>query len=108
MPKRFVGRSLELEKLRSFTRNPSQSRLTALYGRRRVGKTRLVLESCGDFRLFRFEGLEGQGSAEQRGHFAKTLYRITGLEAHRVASTGDWEDLLLLLAEHVAANPCVR
>jgi AAA+ ATPase superfamily predicted ATPase len=66
-----------------------------------------VKEAYGDFPLMHFEGLEGASSAEQRKHFLKTLHRQTGLEAHRIASTSDWGDLLILLAEHVAKKPCV-
>lgn len=86
---------------------PSPSRLTAIHGRRRIGKTRLVTEAYRGFPLLHFEGLEGASGAQQRKHFLKTLHRHSGLTAHRTASTSDWEDLLILLAEHVAREPCV-
>ncbi len=81
--------------------------MTAIHGRRRIGKTRLVTEAYRDFSLLHFEGLEGSSSAEQRKHFLKTLHRHTGLKAHQLASSEDWEDILILLAEHVSTKPCV-
>ena len=107
MPGPFVGRAGELAALRRFVDQPSRSRITAVYGRRRVGKTRLVNEAYRHARVLHFEGLEGAGSAEQRTHFRNTLYRQSRLEAHRIASTSDWTDLLILLADHVGTEPCV-
>lgn len=103
----FIGREPELRRLRSFFDSPVEFRITAIHGRQRIGKTRLVEEAYGEDRVLRFDGLEAASSAEQRRHFRNTLYRHTRLEAHRTASTGDWTDLLLLLAEHVAQDPCV-
>ena len=103
----FVGRELELQLLQEFTKRPQQSLITVLYGRRRIGKTRLVLEACRGFRVLHFEGLEGAGSAKQREHFLKTLYRQSGESAHRLAKGADWVDLLTLLAEYVAGQPTV-
>jgi AAA+ ATPase superfamily predicted ATPase len=103
----FIGREVELKALRAFCDNPSRSRVTAIYGRRRIGKTRLVMEAYRDFQVLHFEGLDGASSAQQKKHFLKTLYRHSNMEAHRLASTSDWEDLLILLAEHIAGEPCV-
>lgn len=103
----FVGRNNELEILRRFSSDPSGSRLTAIYGRRRVGKTRLVQEAYSGFPLIHFEGLEGAGTRSQKNHFLKTLYRHSKMEAHRLAAPSDWEDLLILLAEYVAHKRCV-
>lgn len=103
----FIGRARELQLLRSFLESPSRSRLTAIYGRRRIGKTRLVEEACAGARLLMFEGLEGASSAEQRKHFRNTLYRHTKQEAHRVASASDWTDLLILLFQYAGTEPCV-
>ncbi len=106
-PHTFVGRRAELGVLRGSSELPRRSGITAIYGRRRIGKTRLVTEAYRDVRLLRFEGLEGASSAEQRRHFRNTLYRQSRLEAHRVASASDWTDLLVLLVEHVGSEPCV-
>jgi AAA+ ATPase superfamily predicted ATPase len=102
----FVGRQGWLQVLREFVNEP-RSTITALYGRRRIGKTRLVNEAYRGFKVLAFEGLEGEGTAEQRRHFRNTLYRYSRLEEHRVASATDWTDLLILLLEHVGREPCV-
>ena len=66
------------------------------------------MEAYGEAsRLLCFEGLEATGSAEQRRHFRNTLYRQSRVEAHRVATTRDWTDLPILLAEYVGTEPCV-
>jgi len=57
--------------------------------------------------MLRFEGLEGERSAEQRKHFRNELYRQTREEAHRVAAASEWTDLLILLAEAVGDEPTV-
>ena len=103
----FIGRQEELAKLREFIKDDGGARMTALFGRRRVGKTRLVKEAFKDVSLYHFEGIEGQHSEEQRKHFIKTLYRHTSKEAHRLARSDDWEDLLILLAEHIGQEKCV-
>lgn len=103
----FVGRKAQLETLRSAIGHPSHACITAIYGRRRIGKTRLVFEAYPDIQILHFEGLEGVGSADQKKHFIKTLWRHSGLSAHRLVSAVDWEDLLILLAEYVAGKRCV-
>ena len=104
----FIGRKIQIRSLRSSLKRGGKSKITAIYGRRRIGKTRLVQEAYGDGpRLLCFEGLEAASSAEQRRHFRNTLYRHSRIEAHRVASTREWTDLLILLAEYVGQEPCV-
>jgi uncharacterized protein len=103
----FVGRKTHLEALRSFPAKQDRATITAIYGRRRIGKTRLVEEAYFNTKMLRFEGLEGLSSAQQRRHFRDSLYRQSGLTAHRAAAAADWIDLLLLLIEYVGSAPCV-
>jgi len=103
----FIGRQRELETLRRYTKKSPSAQLTAIYGRQRVGKTRLVIEAYADMPILHFEGLEGQNSHEQKVHFLKSLARQSGVEAHRLARPDDWTDLLILLAEHVGTKPWV-
>lgn len=100
----FVGRDLELRDLKSWKGDP---RLTAIYGRRRIGKTRLVEEASRGMRFLKFEGLEDQSSAIQRRHFRDTLARHSGLQAHSSLRTDRWEDLLIALSEHLGTRQTV-
>jgi AAA+ ATPase superfamily predicted ATPase len=97
----------QLKILQGIIDDAGRTCMTAIYGRRRIGKTRLVKEAYRDFPLLHFEGLEGTGSSGQKKHFLKTLSRHSGKQAHRLAVPADWEDLLILLAEHVAGRQCV-
>ncbi len=101
----FIGRIPQLNMLQRVSSNSAPSSITAVYGRRCIGKTRLILEACQESQLLHFEGIEGADSAEQRKHFLKTLARFSGIRAHQIAATADWEDLLILLAEYVASQP---
>ena len=49
---KFIGRENELELLRDWNRK--SSKLTVIYGRRRVGKTRLVEEYTKNEKIFKF------------------------------------------------------
>jgi hypothetical protein len=86
----FIGRELELKALQGFFDNPSRSYITAIYGRRRIGKTRLVKEAYPKSMIIGFEGLEGAGSVEQRKHFLKTLYSYSGKKEHSMVAPTDW------------------
>jgi AAA+ ATPase superfamily predicted ATPase len=99
----FIGRESELKTLKGFIDTPSRSYITAIYGRRRIGKTRLVKEAYPKSMTIAFEGLEGAGSAEQKKHFIKTLYSYSGKKEHSMVSSSDWTDLLILLRDYVAS-----
>jgi uncharacterized protein len=101
----FVGRIPQLSILQRASNNRTRSSITAVYGRRRIGKTRLIMEASRKSPILHFEGIEGASSAEQRRHFLKTLARHSGMRAHQIATSGDWEDLLILLAEFTASQP---
>lgn len=100
---KFIGRTHELKLLRELTfKGGSSSRLTVLYGRRRVGKTRLVEESFKDLPLLKFEGLEGQSTAAQQREFLRCLAEISGKQEYRLIRTTQWTDLLILLADFIS------
>ena len=85
---RFWGRDRELAMFRDW--NGQQSQLTVLYGRRRVGKTRLVEQACHDRDILQVEGLEGLGQTEQQAEIVfKVNERIVlnYLSAKRLAIT---------------------
>ena len=102
--RKFVGREAELSELRNWS---GESRISAIYGRRRIGKTRLVEEACRDARFIKFEGLEAQSSPNQRRHFRDTLARLSGNHLHTMLNTSHWEDLLIALSEYLGKAPTV-
>jgi uncharacterized protein len=68
----FIGRNKELELLREQNWH-DQAILIAIYGRRRVGKSRLVEEAYKGKNLIIFDGLEGQNRRSQLNHFFNQL-----------------------------------
>ena len=65
---RFVGREREIAALQGKRSPESGSRLTVVYGRRRIGKTRLIEEAFKGCEVFKIEGLEDASSRKQRQH----------------------------------------
>ncbi len=104
---RFVGRTAEIEALKRWRENTSGSQLTAVYGRRRIGKTRLVEESAKGFRFLKFEGLEGEDETAQKQHFLHTLYGYSGQREHKLLSSDNWIDLFALLSDFLADKPAI-
>jgi len=104
---KFLARDNEIGLLRQVAPGSGRSKLTVLYGRRRVGKTRLVEEAFKNARLLQFEGLEGGGTAAQQQHFLETLAQISGLQAHRAARSRNWKEILMLLSEYLGSEPSV-
>jgi AAA+ ATPase superfamily predicted ATPase len=61
----FVGREQELAKLRAFF-DRGRSGISVIYGRRRIGKTRLIAEALQQRRSFFFDGLENRPQTEHQ------------------------------------------
>jgi len=103
----FLGRTHELEILREGL-PPGEVRdracLTVIYGRRRVGKTRLVEEAYRGDALLRFEGLERQPTPEQQKVFLQRLAEQSGRPEYRLLRTSSWTDILIALAGHLAQS----
>ncbi len=84
---------------------PSASVMTAIYGRRRIGKTSLVTETYKDHpRFFSFEGIENQNETFQRDFLAS---RLQALSPDATIKKETWTDLLICLSEIVGAEPAV-
>ncbi len=95
---KFIGRKKELAELARFLRKQSAT-LLVVKGRRRIGKSRLIMEFAKKHQLesMIFSGLppnEGITAQEQRDTFAKQL----GLAYTKI---DDWTDLFNLLAERI-------
>lgn len=101
---RFWGREQERAALHDW--NGKQSRLTVLYGRRRVGKTRLVEEAFRDVNLIRVEGLEGLGARTQQALFRQMLISRLGYTSLEKAEN-DWLSLLSRLSDCLGNKPAV-
>lgn len=102
-PKTFIGRSQELEKLRALYKKSTPS-LVIVKGRRRIGKSRLIVEFASknkQNRLWDFAGLApqaGETAQNQRDHFARQLasfLNIPPLTFH------DWSDAFDHLSLHI-------
>ena len=69
----FIGRRNELNMLEESYKS-DKSELVVIYGRRRIGKSRLVKEFGKDkSHFFSFEALENSSMAEQMNHFVKQM-----------------------------------
>lgn len=87
--------------LRQWKDETNGSYISVIYGRRRVGKTRLVEETFKDAELFKFEGLEGQSTREQQRQFLARLSEISGKYEYKLIKTTKWADILILLSEYI-------
>ena len=118
----FIGRKAELASLNRWTQNPRGSQISAVYGRRRIGKTRLVEQAAqavqaadakqdarlgAGIRFYKFEGLEGEDEASQQAHFVRTLFGYSGNAAHKLFRSDNWIDHLELLSVFLGEQPAM-
>ncbi len=101
---KFIGRDREQKLLRAWEKRLPEGQLSVIYGRRRIGKTRLVQEVFGNSRLLRFEGLEGQSTAAQQRHFLDQLASLTGRREYAAIRSANWTEILEFLADYVASE----
>ena len=99
---RFLGRKRELATLRKVGQCRNGASLTVVYGRRRVGKTRLVEEAFKEGVLLTFEGVEGYTSQEQRTVFLSRLAQISGRTEYTLINNRKWTDVLTACVEYIA------
>lgn len=102
----FLGRKAEAGRLRT-TLDEGGSRLIVLYGRRRVGKTRLIEEAFRSQKLLLFEGLEGQPTAAQQKAFLEQLAKASGQKNYERFRPSDWTDILILLSNYLGKQKTV-
>jgi len=98
---KFLGRQRELALLRDWNERWDRSFLTVLYGRRRVGKTRLVREAFAEAELLTFEGIEGETSVVQKRSFLERLAELSGRSILATARTGSWREILIALSDFI-------
>ena len=102
----FVGRKKELIRLHAIYATP-QGTLVVIRGRRRIGKSRLIIESSKEHHLIRFSGLPPEKNITaqtQREHFAIQLQQQ--LHGAKLAAD-DWSNLLHHLATQNYAKPTI-
>jgi uncharacterized protein len=109
IPQPFIGRTEELEKLQTLY-NKSTPSLVVVKGRRRIGKSRLIIEFASKnkpHRLWNFAGLapqEGITAQHQRDHFAKQLASFLKIPP---LTFQDWSDAFEHLSLHAQENDIV-
>src|SRR5574341_151956 len=86
----FLDRGEELRRLRRASSSREAS-LVVVYGRRRCGKSRLLLEALRDHRSVYFVSDEREGSLQRRGLAKAMATLVPGFER---VEYPDWEALL--------------
>lgn len=96
--KDFVGRTYELEKLKSIGER-NEASIIVMYGRRRVGKTELLEQAFRNRNIIKFEGIEGLNEKEQLKSVLRQLALYTDDSLPPVQS---WEEFFRLLANYTS------
>ncbi len=105
----FIGRKNELERLGSLYQR-GRSGLVVVKGRRRIGKSRLILEFAKKTfpqTFWGFAGLapqEGMSSQEQRDHFAQQLALFLKVP---VMNFQDWSEAFEYLSLHIQSGDII-
>jgi AAA+ ATPase superfamily predicted ATPase len=99
-PRRFLNRTEELASLQRRW-DTGEAQLFTLWGRRRVGKTLLLLEFARDKRHLYFEATSGT-RADQLADFSDRLAEATGRAA---LSVPDWRRALDAVADWARDGP---
>ena len=75
----FFGRQAELLAISDRLHDTTKAQLIVIYGRRRIGKSRLIREALkSEQRTLFFEGIEGEQTPVQIAQFTDDLARQTG------------------------------
>lgn len=97
----LIGRKQEKETFRHCL-NSTESKLIAVYGRRRVGKTFLVRKYFGEKIKFEVAGLHNANMKEQLAHFASTLAKHGWQEA-AIHVPNSWQMAFDMLERYISA-----
>lgn len=96
----FIGRNDELLEIQNQLKDRNKAQLLILYGRRRIGKSRLIEEAVDtEKQVLFFEGIQGERSAYQVSQFLDDLSRQT--KRARLRGT-TWAEAFRGLGEVVA------
>ncbi len=95
----FIGRSQELSLIKNHLYDRSRGQLIVLYGRRRVGKSRLVTQALkNEKNILSFEGIEGEPTSVQIDQFLNDLSKQT--KRVKLAAK-NWREVFLGLEETI-------
>lgn len=96
----FYGRGEELNRLKALL-NKQTSSLIAIKGRRRIGKSRLILEFGRDIKTLIFTGLPPEKDTTdqtQREYFVQQMQRLLGVKGIKA---DDWGDIFWHLSKEI-------
>lgn len=99
----FVGRSEPLEQLQALLKD-GDSAIAVLYGRRRIGKTMLILKALEGEPCFLVEGLEDRPKSQQLRSFVQQMELTFGIDLSNERPS-DWGDAFILLYHQLKKNP---
>jgi len=97
----FIGRKMEIKKLeQAYESNNSQ--LAVIYGRRRIGKSRLIKHFVHNKKdSFLFEAIENLNAADQIKHFANEISNHTNDNLINKVEFSSWEDIFNYFTEKI-------
>lgn len=96
--KEFIGRGLEMARLREAIKAPG-AHILVVYGRRRVGKTALLEHVFKDRHLLKFEGREKQDEDRQRLFVMRQLAEYAEDPLYADLTVKDWIDVFKYIYE---------
>lgn len=97
----FVGRQKELELLED-AYDSLKSELVVIYGRRRIGKSRLIQHFArGKPHFFPFEAVEGETTQNQIRHFTKTLRKHSDDSVLNNVDFKNWDQVFTYMTDRV-------
>lgn len=99
----FIGRHDYLSQLEDDWKT-GETRLVAVYGRRRVGKTELIRVFSNEKQALIFEALEGEDTRSQIKHFLYQLSRFLGEPYLADLAYDNWFPVFTLLTQKIQAK----
>ncbi|MBW2369282.1 MAG: hypothetical protein JRH15_15535 [Deltaproteobacteria bacterium] len=99
----FVGRANELRSIKTII-NADRPTIGVVYGRRRIGKSKLIMEAFEGQRALIFEGLENRPKKEQISNFLFQLFYQTRRDM-QAPQAKTWREAFIFLYEELKENP---
>jgi AAA+ ATPase superfamily predicted ATPase len=99
--KKFVGRSLEAQRLKEIA-SEEGAKIIIVYGRRRVGKTELLEQTFRERNLVKFEGQEDLPPSEQMQFVMQQLAHYAQEPLFNKITVSNWVEVLQYIAEKTA------